>query len=164
MAHCCEDKACEVTLLRERHRYVLKLVLAVNAAMFTLEAVFGVLSYDTTTQAELLARLAKNWPKLMLLAGGMLSLLAIRVRRYRKTDPLLLAYQEFLEQMAQRGLRKRPSETPYAFAQRVATQIPTKEAEQVFLLTEAFMRARYAHSDPLAIAQAIRRRLKRGIL
>jgi Co/Zn/Cd efflux system component len=52
MAHCCEDKACEVTLLRERHRYVLKLVLAVNAAMFTLEAVFGWLAHSTSLLAD----------------------------------------------------------------------------------------------------------------
>jgi len=52
MAHCCEDKACEVTLLRERHRYVLKLVLTVNAAMFTLEAVFGWLAHSTSLLAD----------------------------------------------------------------------------------------------------------------
>ncbi len=112
-----------------------------------------VLSYDATTQAALLAYLAKNWPKLMLLLGGLLGLLAMRARRC-KADPLLLAYQEFLGQMARQGLIKAPWESPYAFAQRVAAQMPN-EAWWVYRLTEAFLRARYGRRRTLAATRAI---------
>ena len=35
MASCCEDKSCEIDALREKHSRVLKIVLIINAAMWT---------------------------------------------------------------------------------------------------------------------------------
>src|SRR6478752_3129206 len=52
MARCCEDKACEVTALRERHSRVLWFVLAINAAMFAVEATAGVLASSTALLAD----------------------------------------------------------------------------------------------------------------
>ncbi|HSC98115.1 MAG TPA: cation diffusion facilitator family transporter [Casimicrobiaceae bacterium] len=52
MAGCCEDKACEVTALRERHSRVLWFVLAINAAMFVVEATAGVLASSTALLAD----------------------------------------------------------------------------------------------------------------
>jgi hypothetical protein len=36
MANCCEDKACEISALKERHARVLWCVLTINALMFLL--------------------------------------------------------------------------------------------------------------------------------
>lgn len=52
MAHCCEDKSCEVAALRERHAHVLYVVLAINAAMFLVEFVAGWLSDSTSLLAD----------------------------------------------------------------------------------------------------------------
>jgi cation diffusion facilitator family transporter len=53
-AHCCEDKACEVAALRERHGAVLKIVLAINATMFIIEVVAGLLAQSTALLADAL--------------------------------------------------------------------------------------------------------------
>lgn len=52
MAGCCEDKSCEITALREKHRRVLQIVLAVNAIMFAVEGVFGWLAHSTSLLAD----------------------------------------------------------------------------------------------------------------
>ena len=52
MAGCCEDKACEVIALRETHSRVLWFVLAINAAMFVVEATAGVLASSTALLAD----------------------------------------------------------------------------------------------------------------
>jgi cation diffusion facilitator family transporter len=52
MASCCEDKSCEVTALRESHSRVLWIVLAINAAMFAVEATAGVLANSTSLLAD----------------------------------------------------------------------------------------------------------------
>jgi cation diffusion facilitator family transporter len=52
MAGCCEDKACEVIALRETHSRVLWFVLAINAAMFVVEATAGVLGSSTALLAD----------------------------------------------------------------------------------------------------------------
>jgi len=54
MANCCEDKGCEVTALRESHSRVLWIVLAVNALMFVVEGVAGVLAHSTSLLADAL--------------------------------------------------------------------------------------------------------------
>jgi len=54
MASCCEDKACEVTALREKHSRVLKIVLAINAGMFLLEGTTGWLANSTSLMADAL--------------------------------------------------------------------------------------------------------------
>jgi len=54
MSRCCEDKSCEVAALRARHSRVLWIVLAVNAAMFVVEATAGVLAHSTSLLADAL--------------------------------------------------------------------------------------------------------------
>lgn len=54
MASCCEDKSCEITALREKHRRVLQIVLAVNAAMFAVEGISGWLAHSTSLLADAL--------------------------------------------------------------------------------------------------------------
>ncbi len=48
MANCCEVKSCEIDALRERQGGVLKIVLAINAVMFVVEAVSGWLARSTS--------------------------------------------------------------------------------------------------------------------
>jgi cation diffusion facilitator family transporter len=52
MARCCEDKACEVTALRESHSRVLWIVLVINAAMFGVEGAAGLLAHSTSLLAD----------------------------------------------------------------------------------------------------------------
>ena len=54
MAHCCDNKSCEVTALRESHRRVLWIVLAINALMFMVEGVAGILAHSTSLLADAL--------------------------------------------------------------------------------------------------------------
>ena len=54
MASCCEDKSCEVTALRESHSRVLWIVLAINALMFMIEGVAGILAHSTSLLADAL--------------------------------------------------------------------------------------------------------------
>ena len=52
MASCCEDKSCEITALRIKHRRVLQIVLAVNIVMFAVEGIFGWLAHSTSLLAD----------------------------------------------------------------------------------------------------------------
>ncbi len=54
MASCCEDKSCEVSVLRESHSRVLWIVLFINAAMFILEGGAGLLAHSTSLLADAL--------------------------------------------------------------------------------------------------------------
>jgi len=54
MTSCCEDKACEIGALRERHARVLYVVLAINAVMFIVEGTAGWLSHSTSLLADAL--------------------------------------------------------------------------------------------------------------
>jgi cation diffusion facilitator family transporter len=54
MANCCEDKACEITALREKQGRVLKIVLFINAGMFLLEGSAGLLANSTSLMADAL--------------------------------------------------------------------------------------------------------------
>ena len=49
---CCEDKACEVTKLRESHSRVLWIVLGINALMFVVEGISGLLANSTALLAD----------------------------------------------------------------------------------------------------------------
>lgn len=60
MASCCEDKKCEVAALRERHSRVLWAVLAINAAMFVVEAIAGVVAHSTSLLADALDMLGDS--------------------------------------------------------------------------------------------------------
>src|SRR3954465_11063919 len=54
MGDCCEDKSCEVSALRESHGRVLRIVLAINAVMFLVEGVAGILAHSTSLLADAL--------------------------------------------------------------------------------------------------------------
>jgi cation diffusion facilitator family transporter len=54
MAGCCDDKTCEVTALRARHRRVLWIVLAINAVMFLVEGLAGLFAHSTSLLADAL--------------------------------------------------------------------------------------------------------------
>lgn len=52
MANCCEDKSCEITALREKHRRVLQIVLIVNMIMFAVESISGWMAHSTSLLAD----------------------------------------------------------------------------------------------------------------
>ena len=52
MADCCNDKACDIEALRERQSSILKTVLAINAAMFAVELVAGLMSGSLSLLAD----------------------------------------------------------------------------------------------------------------
>lgn len=52
MTSCCENKACELTELRERQRSVLVIVLLINALMFVAEAAAGLYASSTSLLAD----------------------------------------------------------------------------------------------------------------
>jgi cation diffusion facilitator family transporter len=52
MSSCCENKSCEVAALRQRHARVLWIVLGVNAAMFLVEGIAGLLAHSTALLAD----------------------------------------------------------------------------------------------------------------
>lgn len=54
MANCCEDKSCEITALREKHRRVLQIVLAINTVMFAVESISGWMAHSTSLLADAL--------------------------------------------------------------------------------------------------------------
>ena len=54
MASCCEDKACEVRALRDRHGRVLWIVLGINALMFVVGGGAGLLAHSTSLLADAL--------------------------------------------------------------------------------------------------------------
>lgn len=54
MASCCEDKSCEITVLREKHKKVLIMVLIINALMFFVEGAYGWVSNSTALLADAL--------------------------------------------------------------------------------------------------------------
>ena len=57
MANCCEDKGCAVDALRERQAGMLKIVLAINAVMFVVEATGGYLASSTALLSDSLDNL-----------------------------------------------------------------------------------------------------------
>lgn len=52
MADCCNDKACEIDALRNRQSSILKIVLGVNAAMFVIELIAGLLGNSVSLVAD----------------------------------------------------------------------------------------------------------------
>ena len=52
MASCCEDKACEVSALRESRARILWIVLGINATMFAVEGSAGLLAHSTSLLAD----------------------------------------------------------------------------------------------------------------
>ena len=52
MADCCDDKACEIEALRNRQSSTLKIVLAINAAMFIVELAAGLYGGSVSLTAD----------------------------------------------------------------------------------------------------------------
>jgi len=52
MSNCCEEKACDINTLQEKQSTVLKLVLAINAFMFVVEATAGLIASSTALLAD----------------------------------------------------------------------------------------------------------------
>lgn len=52
MADCCNNKACEIDALRTRQSSMLKIVLAINAAMFLIELTAGLISSSASLVAD----------------------------------------------------------------------------------------------------------------
>lgn len=52
MADCCNDKACEIDVLRSRQSSTLKIVLVINAVMFVVELVAGLLGNSVSLVAD----------------------------------------------------------------------------------------------------------------
>jgi hypothetical protein len=91
---------------------------------------------------------------------------AIRVSALTPRDRIRYFYLRMLGQAAERGLSRRPGETPSEFAQQLETRWPDAEAD-VEALTEAFLSARYDRQpiSPSAAqgVQATWRRLMRSL-
>ena len=60
MDACCETKAEELNTLRDKHRKVLILVLAINAVLFVVEAIAGFLAHSTALLADSLDMLKRR--------------------------------------------------------------------------------------------------------
>ena len=54
MKNCCEDKSCEISVLRSKHGRVLKAVLIINAVMFIVEEWAGITAHSTSLLADAL--------------------------------------------------------------------------------------------------------------
>jgi len=52
MADCCNDKACEIDALRSRQSSTLKIVLGINAVMFVIELIAGLLGHSVSLVAD----------------------------------------------------------------------------------------------------------------
>jgi Co/Zn/Cd efflux system component len=52
MADCCNDKACEIEVLRNRQSSTLKIVLGINALMFVVELITGLISGSVSLLAD----------------------------------------------------------------------------------------------------------------
>ena len=57
MADCCEDKACALDALRERQSATLKIVLVINAVMFVIELLAGMMAGSTALLSDSLDNL-----------------------------------------------------------------------------------------------------------
>ncbi len=89
MADCCNDKACEIEALRDRQSSILKIVLGINAVMFFVELIAGLLAGSVSLIADSLdmlgdalvygfsiyvvARGARMKAKAALLKGGVMA-------------------------------------------------------------------------------------------
>ena len=60
MDDCCNKKASEIEVMRSSHARVLWAVLAINAAMFVVEIIFGILSKSTALKADSLDMLGDS--------------------------------------------------------------------------------------------------------
>lgn len=52
MADCCNDKACEIDALRSRQGSILKIVLGINAVMFIVELIAGLLGHSVSQETQ----------------------------------------------------------------------------------------------------------------
>ena len=69
MADCCNDKACEIDALRGRQGSILKIVLGINAVMFIVELIAGLLGHSVSLVADSLDMLGDAF-SLYVIAGS----------------------------------------------------------------------------------------------
>ena len=69
MADCCNDKACEIDALRSRQGSILKIVLGINAVMFIVELIAGLLGHSVSLVADSLDMLGDAF-SLYVIAGS----------------------------------------------------------------------------------------------
>jgi len=127
-----------------------------------------VLGYSQQRQLQLLARLGLGGLAEIALAlsagvGGLLLLMAVlllRGRRWRRADPVVVAYHRFCARLARAGIVKTLGEGPLDFAQRAARQRPAAASEIQYIST-LYAMLRYGRTRPLAQVAALRRRVRR---
>jgi Co/Zn/Cd efflux system component len=112
MADCCEDKSCAIDALRERQSATLRIVLAINAAMFALELGAGLAAGSTALLSDSLdnlgdaltyglslyavARGARDKAKVALFKGGLIlaaGLFVLAQLVYRVAHPALPLFE-----------------------------------------------------------------------
>lgn len=126
-----------------------------------------VLGYDQNSREQLLQWLgAGHWPSLTLwllvgLTGSAMPFLWLfwRDKRSRTEDPALQCYRRFCAKLAAKGFPHRPNEGPMAYAQRVATELPTL-AGQIHEITDVYIRLRYGEGLFPGLLQVLRRKVR----
>ena len=83
MTNCCEDKSCEISAMRANHRRILWVVLAINAAMFLIEGVAGLLANSTSLLADALDMLGDA----LVYGFSLFALSRFRARRDGRLEP-----------------------------------------------------------------------------
>jgi transglutaminase-like putative cysteine protease len=138
-----------------------------SGAGFALDAVTNtwnkwVLSYTTQRQQQLLRNLgleATDWRMLSALllasaavATSVMGLLALRGLRRARQDPAVRTWARLCRKLERAGFRRAPSEGPNAYTRRVAAARP-ELAESLKAIAAAYVRLRYARTDPEGIAR-----------
>jgi hypothetical protein len=138
-----------------------------SGAGFALDAVTNtwnkwVLSYNTQRQQQLLRNLgleATDWRMLSALllasaavATSVMGLLALRGLRRARQDPAVRTWARLCRKLERAGFRRAPSEGPNAYTRRVAAARP-ELAEPLKAIAAAYVRLRYARTDPEGIAR-----------
>jgi transglutaminase-like putative cysteine protease len=126
-----------------------------------------VLGYDPDRQREMLTRLGMRTPDwkrmttwLFWIVGGILAVVALTMlRRGRPGDPAQAEWQRFCRKLARRGLARRPSEGPLAYAKRVATALPAHAAD-VASIRDLYVELRYGPAPGRAPLDALRARVR----
>lgn len=124
-----------------------------------------ILGYNPERQRELMLRLGltdPDWRQLAALLGGsaavlIAALFAWAMLQQRRSDPLDQAWARFCRKLARRGLPRRPSEGPIAYAERLAAARP-RDAATLRGIAAAYARLRYRPgADPAAVRKLTQR-------
>ena len=133
------------------------------------------MGYNTDIQDDLLAWLGLDgfggWGLVLLLMAGLagaftsvagLAVLLPRLRLMWRSDPAELRWRRLCLALERAGIRREPSEAPFAYTQRAITELPD-EAKILSEAVSAYARLRYgpgarrAHADLLILSAAIAR-------